>query len=120
MGGSLTFFVEPGTYRITENVLRRRPPLSVHMDLDSEGRAYVEVTVTDNDDKTVTFENAVESGGLQFTKKGYAFENHELNTDAGKAVAVKGAEFTLYREDGSVEATAVSGHLRQRGIFPAG
>ena len=118
MGGSLTFFVEPGTYRITENVLPEKTAPSVHMDLDSEGRAYVEVTVTDNDDKTVTFENAVESGGLQFTKKGYAFENHELNTDAGKAVAVKGAEFTLYREDGSVEATAVSDIYGNVEFFP--
>jgi len=118
MGGSLTFFVEPGTYRITENVLPEKTAPSVHMDLDGEGRAYAIVTVTDDDDKTVTFENAVESGGLQFTKKGYAFENHELNTDANKAVAVKGAEFTLYSEDGSEVAKAVSDIYGNVEFFP--
>ncbi len=113
--GSLTFYVEPGTYRITETELPEKTQPGPGMELDSRGQAYFEVTVKLDDEKTVTFKNAVQSGGLQFAKYGYEYRNHGLSE---KADPLGGVTFELFDGQGESLGSATSGKDGIVSFFP--
>lgn len=113
--GSLTFYVEPGTYRITETELPEKTQPGSNMELDGQGQAYFEVTVKLDEEKTVTFENAVRSGGLQFAKLGYEYRNHGLSD---KADPLGGVTFELFGRAGGESGNSYVRQRRNRELFP--
>lgn len=114
--GTLTFYVEPGTYRITETELPDQTEPSPKMnDRNDQDQAYVEVTVELNGEATAEFENAVKSGGLQFEKKGYEYKNHTLT---GEASALPEVVFELFDEQGESAGTAKSDKNGAVSFFP--
>ena len=95
--GSITFYVEPGIYKITE-------------ENGPEGTSVVTkpetADVTSNDD-LVEFTNEVNTkGGIQFTKFGQEFD--DTNTEIKETAAVlKNVEFGIYKEESGTAGTPV-------------
>lgn len=113
--GTLAFYVEPGTYRITETELPDKTEPGSDMKVNDQGQAYFEITVKLNDKETVIFENEVKSGGLQFSKMGYEYKNHGLS---GVSSALQGVTFELFDEQGTSVGTAVSDKNGTVSFFP--
>lgn len=120
--GSLTFYVEPGTYRIRETettseklVLSSEKMKENGAEEDGEG-VYVQLEVDKDGAEDVVFYNAVNSGGVQFVKKGYSYTNHQV--DMNTATAVAGVTFEIFDGKGASAGTAVSNENGVVEFFP--
>lgn len=93
--GSITFYVEPGTYKITEE----KGPEGTSADTESK---IVDVSKNDG---MATFTNVVKTkGGIQFTKSGQQFDNSGIKETTA---LLKNVEFGVYKEASETEGTPV-------------